>query len=114
MVHGDCRSSGCYAMTDPAIAEIWELVTAALEQGQERFQVQVFPFRMTDANMKWHATAPYMPFWQQLKPGHDAFAAELVPPVVNVCRGKYVIGAPGPNDGSSPISERCPADTPES
>jgi murein L,D-transpeptidase YafK len=115
MVHGDCRSSGCYAMTDPVITEIWELVTAALERGQARFQVQVFPFRMTDANMRWHATAPDMPFWRQLKAGHDDFAARHVPPVVNVCRGEYMVGAPtGTKDGSTPITERCPADTPES
>ncbi len=115
MVHGDCRSIGCYAMTDPVISEIWALVTAALERGQERFQVQVFPFRMTDANMKWHASAPDMPFWRQLKPGYDAFAARHVPPAVYVCHGRYVVRAPERNaDGSTPITERCPADTPES
>jgi murein L,D-transpeptidase YafK len=31
MVHGDCRSIGCYAMTDPVIDEIWQLITAALQ-----------------------------------------------------------------------------------
>jgi hypothetical protein len=29
MVHGDCRSIGCFAMTNAQIAEIWKLVTAA-------------------------------------------------------------------------------------
>ena len=47
MVHGGCSSIGCYAMTDPVVDEIWRLVTAALAKGQPRFQVQVFPFRMT-------------------------------------------------------------------
>ena len=112
MVHGDCRSSGCYAMTDAVISEIWALVTAALDGGQQRFQVQVFPFRMTESNLKWHAMAPYTPFWRQLKAGHDAFAAGHVPPDVSVCRGDYVFRAPsGDRDGSAPIADRCPADT---
>ena len=37
MVHGGCASIGCYAVTDPAVDEIWRMVTAALEQGQARF-----------------------------------------------------------------------------
>jgi murein L,D-transpeptidase YafK len=50
MVHGHCASSGCYAMTDPVIEEIWNLVTASLKAGQQRFRCR-FPFRMTEANL---------------------------------------------------------------
>ena len=52
MVHGGCASIGCFAVTDPAVDEIWRLVTAALDQGQARFPVHVFPFRMTDSAVK--------------------------------------------------------------
>ena len=55
MVHGGCSSIGCYAMTDAVVDEIWRLVTAALGKGQPRFQVQVFPFRMTAENMAQRA-----------------------------------------------------------
>jgi len=109
MVHGDCRSIGCYAMTDPVIDEIWTLVTSALDNGQQRFQVQVFPFRMTDANMALHARAPEAPFWQQLKAGYDAFEQGHVPPEVSVCRNSYVFRKGGNKDGSAPITNRCPA-----
>jgi murein L,D-transpeptidase YafK len=110
MVHGDCRSIGCYAMTDPVIDEIWTLVTAALDAGQKRFQVQVFPFRMTDTNMARHAYAPEAPFWRQLKAGYDAFEHGHVPPDVRVCHGSYAFqGAGGEKDGSAPIAEGCPA-----
>ena len=34
MVHGDCVSVGCYAMTGGAIEEIYLLVEAALQSGQ--------------------------------------------------------------------------------
>ncbi len=110
MVHGDCRSIGCYAMTDPVVGEIWTLITSALQAGQKRFQVQVFPFRMTDANMGWHARAPEAPFWQQLKEGHDLFLQTKLPPEVSVCRSRYVFGAAGGDkDGSAPIESNCPS-----
>ncbi len=109
MVHGDCRSIGCYAMTDPVIDEIWTLVTSALQAGQKRFQVQVFPFRMTDTNMAWHLRAPEASFWQQLKEGHDLFLEAKLPPAVGVCRSRYVFGAAGGDkDGSAPIENNCP------
>ena len=38
MVHGDCTSSGCYAMTDGVIEEIFSLAREALVGGQARFQ----------------------------------------------------------------------------
>jgi murein L,D-transpeptidase YafK len=113
MVHGDCRSIGCYAMTDPVIDEIWTLITAALQGGQKRFQVQVFPFRMTDANMTSHAHAEEAPFWQQLKPGYDAFLESKLPPRVSVCREHYVFQpAAGEKDGSAPIEIACPSTSP--
>ncbi|MEI9901998.1 MAG: hypothetical protein WDN31_19955 [Hyphomicrobium sp.] len=44
MVHGDCRSIGCYAMTDGVIDEIWALLTAALGGGQKRVKFRSFHF----------------------------------------------------------------------
>jgi len=52
MVHGDCRSIGCYAMTDAGIEEIYGLGAAALNAGQAFFRAHAFPFRMTDARME--------------------------------------------------------------
>lgn len=108
MVHGGCASIGCYAMTDGVIDEIWTLVTAALKSGQKRFQVQVFPFRMTDRNMALHAQSADAPFWQQLKQGHDLFEDEHLPPRVSVCQGRYVFQhAPANKDGSAAIADNC-------
>ena len=64
MVHGGCASIGCFAVTDPGVDEIWRMVTAALEQGQPRFPVHVFPFRMTERGSdfrkgyRWHGSGP--------------------------------------------------------
>lgn len=110
MVHGDCRSIGCYAMTDSVIDEIWSLLTAALGAGQKRVQVQVFPFRMTETNMSRRAANPDIGFWRQLKVGHDAFERVHVPPAVSVCDGRYAFRpATGDSDGSAPIEVSCPA-----
>lgn len=108
MVHGGCASIGCYAMTDAVIEEIWALVTAALKSGQERFQVQVFPFRMTERNMALHARSSDAPFWQQLKQGYDLFEDNRLPPRVSVCRGRYVFQNAGiDKDGSGTVEDNC-------
>lgn len=43
MVHGACSSSGCYAMTDAQVGEIYAVVAKALQGGQDRFQVRPIP-----------------------------------------------------------------------
>lgn len=110
MVHGGCGSIGCYAMTNPVIDEIWRLVTAAFRSGQQRFQVQVLPFRMTEGNLSRQAGSPLSPFWVGLKPGYDLFEASAVPPKVSVCGTRYAFtaGAEG-YDGGAPIETACPA-----
>lgn len=106
MVHGDCRSVGCYAMTDAVIDEIWKLATASLDAGQPRFQVQVLPFRMNEKNMAWHAKDENASFWRQLKEGNDLFERNKLPPLVAACRGRYVF-QPGQSAVAEPITENC-------
>jgi len=110
MVHGGCGSIGCYAMTNPVIDEIWHLVTAALDGGQARFQVQVLPFRLTEASLERHAGSRHAAFWSNLKSGTDLFEASHVPPKVSVCNTRYAFTA-GPEgyDGSGVIDTGCPA-----
>jgi murein L,D-transpeptidase YafK len=90
MVHGGCRSVGCYAMTDYAMEEIYGLVDEAFKGGQEKVQLQAFPFRMTAQNLARHAADPNLPFWAMLKAGSDAFTAAERPPRVAVCDRRYV------------------------
>ena len=40
MIHGDCSSSGCYAMTDEQISEIYSLARDCSSGGRPSFQVQ--------------------------------------------------------------------------
>jgi murein L,D-transpeptidase YafK len=110
MVHGGCGSIGCYAMTNDVIDEVWRLVTAALGNGQKRFQVQVMPFRLTESNLSRLAESPDAAFWQSLKPGYDLFEKSQTPPKVSVCGDAYAFAAGGAGyDGSQPIEVGCPA-----
>ncbi|WP_290994319.1 murein L,D-transpeptidase family protein [Hyphomicrobium sp.] len=108
MVHGGCGSIGCFAMTNAQMQEIWKLVTGALSGGQKRFQVQVFPFRMTPEQMAKHASSPAIDFWKSLKTGNDLFEARNVPPKVTVCGRKYQF-EPGEKGsaGADSIDDKC-------
>lgn len=90
MVHGACSSSGCYAMTDQQVGEIYAIVQKSLESGQDRFQVQAYPFRMTAKNMALHRSDENMPFWRTLKEGYDSFELTRRQPKVSVCGRRYV------------------------
>ena len=80
MIHGDCSSSGCYAMTDEQIGEIYSLARDSLLGGHPSFQVQAYPFRMTPANLARHRTNPHMAFWKMLKIGNDHFETTHLQP----------------------------------
>ena len=92
LVHGGCTSEGCYAMTDPAMDEIFQLSEAALGGGQKRIHVHAFPFRMTADNLAAYAHSEWSVFWWNLKEAYDLFERTRVPPSVSVCNNRYVVG----------------------
>jgi murein L,D-transpeptidase YafK len=109
MVHGDCLSAGCYAMTDEQMSEIFALAREAFAGGQPSFQVQALPFRMNALNMARHRNNPNMPSWKNLKQGYDYFELTRQQPKVDVCEKRYVFNAKAPNSSSK--VEFIPADT---
>ena len=94
MVHGDCVSVGCYAMTDAGIEEIYALVERAFAGGQPGVRVHVFPFPLTTANLAAQADNPNHAFWQNLKTGWERFETDARPPDVTVVDKRYVFGDP--------------------
>jgi murein L,D-transpeptidase YafK len=111
VIHGDCVSIGCFAMTDPAIEEIYTLAATALERGQAAVQVHVFPFRMTQENLAHAGVIPagdggapqesgtlrnspgrpvWAGFWANLREGYDWFERNHRPPNVAVASRRYV------------------------
>jgi murein L,D-transpeptidase YafK len=113
MVHGDCSSRGCYAMTDEQIAEIYSLGRESFFGGQRAFQFQAYPFRMTPVNMAKHRNNPNMAFWKMIKEGYDHFEVTRQEPKVDFCEKKYVFDAAKPPDAKrDPVfdaSAKCPA-----
>jgi len=107
MVHGDCTSAGCYAMTDAVIEEIYILARDALAAGQKSFQLQAFPFRMTAANMAEHRNDKWYDFWVNLKQGYDYFETTRLAPKLAVCGGHYIVNAVFDNGYPNPRS-KCP------
>lgn len=91
MVHGDCKSVGCYAMTNNRIEEIYYLAYQALIQGQERFSVHIFPFALTGKNLKKYAMSPWINFWRSLEPGFATFEQFKQVPEIAVVNGEYVV-----------------------
>ena len=89
MVHGGCVSTGCYAMTNELIEEIYYLVEASLNSNNQFFSVHSFPFKMSNHRMdkatshKWHS------FWSNLKQGYDWFESKSIPPDVGHDDGVY-------------------------
>jgi murein L,D-transpeptidase YafK len=112
MIHGDCSSRGCYAMTDEQVSEIYALARESFFGGQRAFQIQAFPFRMTPTNMAKHRNNPHMPFWKMLKEGYDHFEVTRVEPKVDVCEKRYVFNADQADGSDAPLNfsprAQCP------
>ncbi|MFG1215226.1 murein L,D-transpeptidase family protein [Xanthobacter flavus] len=108
MVHGDCSSSGCYAMTDDQISEIFSLARESFAGGQRAFQVQAYPFRMTAKNLARYRNNPNMAFWRNLKQGSDHFEVTKQEPKVSVCNRTYVFDATPAPGRSFEASQACP------
>jgi murein L,D-transpeptidase YafK len=113
MIHGDCSSMGCYAMTDEQISEIYSLARDSLLGGRPSFQIQAYPFRLTPANLARHRTHPDLAFWQMLKIGNDHFEATHLEPKVDVCDRRYVFDAEAAANSPNPLvfnpTAKCPA-----
>jgi murein L,D-transpeptidase YafK len=112
MIHGDCWSSGCYAMSDEQMAEIFAMARDSLA-GRPSFQVQAYPFRLTPMNLARHRNNPNMPFWMMLKEGNDHFETSHLEPKVDVCDRRYVFDAQRPPNSTAPLefdpTGKCPA-----
>ncbi|SFV37425.1 Murein L,D-transpeptidase YafK [Hyphomicrobium facile] len=107
MVHGNCRSAGCYAMTDALMEEIYGLTRESLKAGQPSFQLHAYPFRMTDARLAREKSNKWYGFWKTMKQGYDYFEKYRIPPSITVCERRYVVDAVA-RSRPDPAG-RCPA-----
>ena len=110
MIHGNCRSVGCYAMTDALVEEIYALAREAFDGGQPEIKVHAYPFRMTRKNMRLQTRSKWYPFWRGLKKGYDHFETTRQPAEVAVCSKRYMVNVKfiGNNYSVNP-NDPCPA-----
>ncbi len=108
MVHGNCKSAGCYAMTDALVEEIYAIAREAFAGGQKTFPLHAYPFRMTDANMVRHKGNQWVNFWRTLKQGYDYFEVTRLPPAVAVCSKQYVVNAKFAEGATLDALSPCP------
>jgi murein L,D-transpeptidase YafK len=95
-IHGSCVTIGCMPMTNDKIKEIYLYAIYAKSNGQTKIPVYIFPFRMTDANMKkWAASyaneSELLSFWKNIKSGYDKFETNKKELTVTVAKnGDYI------------------------
>lgn len=94
MIHGECKSEGCFAMTSPVMEEIYIMADQALRNGQPAVPVHIFPFRMTDEMLAMHPGYDLTEFWASLQQGYDVFEKTRIPPAVSVNAKQYVFATP--------------------
>ncbi len=91
MVHGNCVSIGCFAMTDAVIEQIWTLMHASFTCGQQKIMVHIFPFANMANTMQQYTSNGNYSFWKQLSPIDSAFNATHQVPNVKINKGRYTL-----------------------
>jgi murein L,D-transpeptidase YafK len=111
MIHGGCKSVGCYAMTDALIEEIYAIARESFIGGNDAIPVHAFPFRMTNENLARFASHEAYPFWLTMKEAYDYFELTRKLPNVAVCSRHYVVNVALKNGDPSRLDPdaACPA-----
>lgn len=71
MIHGNCVSIGCLAMSDERIQELWLITTAARRYG--KVAVHIFPTCQLERAIKSAEDPKLAAFWTNIKQGLDLF-----------------------------------------
>jgi murein L,D-transpeptidase YafK len=92
-IHGNQVSTGCLAMTDAKIEEIYSLASSATQP----IPVHIFPCRMTGPGYQAlkRRYPEFVALWRQLEPIYRRFEATHVVPRVSISdKGRYVLQRP--------------------
>lgn len=94
-IHGNCVTIGCIPITDDKIKELYILAVEAMNNGQEKIPVHIFPTRLTDGGLSFLKTtsdsSEHIQYWENLKMIYDDFdrTRKLKPIRVNTA-GAYL------------------------
>jgi murein L,D-transpeptidase YafK len=86
-IHGSCISSGCLAITDDRIKELFVYCVEAYNSGQEKIGITIYPSRLEDAaysNLisRYGKDKDKTSLWGDLKKSYDMFSQKRTPPEV--------------------------------
>ena len=97
-IHGACVSSGCLAMTDDRIKEMFVYCIEAFKSGQEEIGITIYPAKLTDANYSglksgYSKNKDKISLWADLKKSYDLFNQTKVPPSIKFLPdGTHAVG----------------------
>jgi murein L,D-transpeptidase YafK len=86
-IHGECVSSGCLAITNERIKELFVWCIEAYNSGQEQIEITIYPARLTDPiysglRSRYSKFKDEISLWADLKKSYDLFEQSRVPPTV--------------------------------
>jgi murein L,D-transpeptidase YafK len=84
-IHGECVSSGCLAMTNERIKELFVYCIEAYNSGQEKIELTIFPAHLDDKSYsgltsRYSKSKDKISLWADLKKSYDQFNRTKVPP----------------------------------
>jgi murein L,D-transpeptidase YafK len=86
-IHGECVSSGCLAITNERIKELFVWAIEAYNSGQEQIDITIYPAKLTDPiysglKTRYSKYKDDISLWADLKKSYDLFEKNKVPPTV--------------------------------
>jgi len=96
-IHGSCISSGCLAITDDRIRELFVYCIEAYNSGQKRIDITIYPTKLSTVNYqgllkKYSTYKDDVSLWKDLKVSYDLFQQTKQPPLVEFLpNGTHVI-----------------------
>jgi murein L,D-transpeptidase YafK len=86
-IHGSCISSGCLAITNERIKELFVYCIEAYNSGQEEIGITIYPSKLNDAaysglQSEYGKSKDKISLWSDLKKSYDLFSGKKVPPTV--------------------------------
>lgn len=86
-IHGECVSSGCIAITNAKIKELFVYCIEAYNSGQEEIDMTIFPAMLNDSiysdlTSRYSKDKDKISLWSDLKKSYDLFDRSKVPPTV--------------------------------
>ena len=87
-IHGSCISSGCLAITDEKIKELFVYCVEAFNSGQEQIGFTIFPAKLTDVKYAdltsdYRKNKDIISLWADLKKYYDLYTQKKVQPKVS-------------------------------